>query len=280
MGYLSLPAGGMSTSARLKMLMDNQINFVFCTPTYALRMAETAAAEGIDLAGSSVRALIVAGEPGGSIPSVRNRIESAWGARLFDHCGMTEIGSVGYECQEAPGGMHVIESEFIPEVIDPKTGATLDDGQTGELVLTNLGRWGSPLIRYRTGDLVKLTRERCACGSCFARLEGGILSRVDDMFIVRGNNVFPTAVEAVLRQFPEVAEFRLCLRESESLTQVRLEIEPINGAVADDLANRVAHAVQAALSFRADVVAVPSGSLPRFEMKARRFIREDARKQS
>src|SRR5262245_27241149 len=170
MGCLCLPAGGMNTSARLRMMIDNRIDVVFCTPTYALRMAETAAQEGIDLAGSSVRALIVAGEPGGAIPEVRRKIETAWGARLFDHHGMTEIGSVSYECQPAPSGVHINEAEFIAEVIDPSTGKEVGDGQQGELVLTNLGRIGSPLIRYRTGDLVRMTRRACACGSSFARL--------------------------------------------------------------------------------------------------------------
>jgi phenylacetate-CoA ligase len=273
MGCLCLPAGGMTTSARFKMLIDNSIDVVFCTPTYALRMAETAAADGIDLAGSSVRALIVAGEPGGSIPEVRRRIESAWGARVFDHHGMTEIGSVSFECQPSPGGLHVIESEFIAEVIDPKTAAAVADGQQGELVLTNLGRVGSPLIRYRTGDLVRMSRGTCACGGSFARLEGGILGRADDMFIVRGNNVFPSAVEAVVRQFPDVAEFRVHVRNDGALTQVRLEIEPTSGA-SEDLAERVGLAVQTALSFRAEVQQVPPNSLPRFEMKAKRFIRE------
>jgi phenylacetate-CoA ligase len=233
-------------------------------------MAETAAEEKIDLARSSVRALIVAGEPGGGIPSVRAKIESAWGARVYDHHGMTEIGSVSFECTEAPGGLHIIETQFIAEVIDPKTGKVLSDGQQGELVLTNLGRIGSPLIRYRTGDLVKLSRGRCGCGRHFARLEGGILGRADDMFIVRGNNVFPAALEAVLRSFAEIAEFRVRVRETGALTQVTVEIES-NGA--SDLEARVSRAVQNALSFRAEVVTVPRGTLPRFEMKAKRFER-------
>src|SRR6201999_724284 len=135
--------------------------------------------------------------------------ESTWGARVYDHTGMTEIGALAFECEPRPGeGVHIIESEFIPEVIDPQTLQPVAEGEPGELVLTNLGRWGSPLIRYRTGDRVRLTRGQCACGRSFARLEGGILGRIDEMFIVRGNNVFPTAVEAVIRRFNEVAEFR------------------------------------------------------------------------
>ncbi|HEX5242944.1 MAG TPA: AMP-binding protein [Tepidisphaeraceae bacterium] len=276
LGTLCLPAGGMSTVARLRMLLENQATVVCCTPTYALRMAEVAVEEGIDLPGSSVRLLIVAGEPGGSIPETRRRIETAWGARLIDHTGMTEMGAVGFECLPRPGqGVHVIESEYIPEVIDPNTLQVLPDGATGELVLTNLGRWGSPLIRYRTGDQVRLARGRCECGRCFARLEGGILGRVDDMFVVRGNNVFPAAVEAVLRRFSELNEFRLTVHEDGPLTQVLLEIEPMPDVEAHaQLCDRVGQALHQSLSFRAQVVAVPAGSLPRFELKAHRFIRK------
>lgn len=282
MGCLCLPAGGMTTSARLRMLIDNSVDFVFCTPTYALHMAETAAKQGIDLAGSAVRGLIVAGEPGGSVPAIRSRIEASWGARVFDHSGMTEIGSVAYECQAAPGGLHVIESEFIAEVIDPKSGRAVEDDEIGELVLTNLGRIGSPLIRYRTGDLVRLSRRRCACGSPFARLEGGILARRDDMFFVRGNNVFPTAVEALLRRFPELGEFRVLISEDDALTQVKIEIEltPETWPEARRVTERVRDAIQTTLSFRTEVQAVPAGTLPRFEMKARRFIRQTRRNHS
>jgi phenylacetate-CoA ligase len=284
MGMLAIPAGGLSTTARLRMALENEVTLICCTPTYALHMAEVAGREGIDLAGRSrVRAIIVAGEPGGSIPATRQRIEAAWGgARVIDHTGMTEIGAMSFECGPRRGeGVHVIESEFIPEVIDPETGETLPPGESGELVLTNLGRIGSPLIRYRTGDHVRLTRgNRCTCGRWFARLEGGILGRTDDMFIVRGNNVFPPAVEAVVRRFPEVAEFRAIVRRDGALTQVALEIEPAagNGAATgaagvQNLLERIGGAVQEALHFRCDVAAVPPGTLPRFEMKAKRFVR-------
>ncbi|MDB5303556.1 MAG: phenylacetate--CoA ligase family protein [Phycisphaerales bacterium] len=274
LGALCLPGGGLSTQARLRMLLENRATVVCCTPTYALHMAEVAAHEGLDLPSSPVRALIVAGEPGGSIPATRRRIEAGWGARVFDHSGMTEIGAAGFECTENPGGLHVIESEFIPEVIDPQSARPVPNGQLGELVLTNLGRTGSPLIRYRTGDQVRLVRGPCACGRSFARLEGGILGRVDDMFVVRGNNVFPTAVEAVLRRFDEVAEFRVTVHENGALTQVKLEVEPTpQCASAPRLAEQVGQALHEALHFRAEVVMVGSGALPRFELKAKRFVR-------
>ncbi len=187
---------------------------------------------------------------------------------------MTEIGAMSFECTSRPGeGVHVIESEFIAEVIDPESGQPVKDAASGELVLTNLGRLGSPLIRYRTGDQVQLTRGRCDCGRSFARLEGGILGRVDDMFTVRGNNVFPAAVEAVLRSVPEVAEFRVSVREESGLAHVDVEVEPEAAAAVNGLADRVGRAMQAALSFRAEVRVVAPGTLPRFEMKAHRFVR-------
>jgi phenylacetate-CoA ligase len=277
LGNLVLAAGGMTTSARLGYLLDNQVTVVCCTPTYALRMAEVAEAEGLRLTDSPVRSVIVAGEPGGNIPAVRARIQSAWGARVFDHAGMTEIGAYGFECVEAPGGMHVMESEFIAEVIDPVTAAPVGEGREGELVLTNLGRWGSPLIRYRTGDQVRLIRNRCACGRWFARLEGGILGRIDDMLVVRGNNVFPSAVEGVLREFREVGEFSLVVERSQSLAELEIRVELHPGVDGKGVAERIAEKVRDRLLFRPQVTVVPVGSLPRAEMKSRRVVRREAR---
>jgi phenylacetate-CoA ligase len=255
------------------MILDNHVTVICCTPTYALRMAEVAQENNVDLKNSSVRALVVAGEPGGNIPTTRKRIEDAFGARLFDHTGMTEIGSLGIECIHNPGAVHILESEAIPEVIDPKTTKPVPEGQLGELVITNLGRIGSPAIRYRTGDLVRLTRKLCTCGRHFARLEGGILGRVDDMFIVRGNNVFPSALESIIRRYSEVAEFQVEVYDQGGLSQVAVDLEPQPSADGPDLARRVGQAIADALSFRAEIRTVSPGVLPRFEMKAKRFTR-------
>ncbi|MCH7885603.1 MAG: prolyl oligopeptidase family serine peptidase, partial [Planctomycetes bacterium] len=275
LGNFCLPAGGMTTTARLEYMLDHAATVVCCTPTYALRMAEVADREGIDLRSSSVRLLIVAGEPGGSIPAVRSRIEEDWCARVIDHVGMTEIGAYGFECVEAPGGLHVIESEFVAEVIDPTTCEVLPDGRVGELVLTNLGRRGSPLIRYRTGDQVLLTRDRCRCGRWFARIEGGIRGRLDDMLIIRGNNVFPSAIEGLLREYREVSEFRLVVDRAGSMADLHIEVEPDPERDAGDLAHRIETSVRDRFHFKPRVTLVSAGSLPRFEMKARRLIRND-----
>jgi phenylacetate-CoA ligase len=271
LGYLCLPGGGMSSAARLRFMLDNQATVVLCTPTYALRLAEVASQQGIDLKGGSVRLLIVAGEPGGSIPATRARIESAWGARLFDHNGLTEVGPVGVECTENPAGIHILETHYIAEVIDPETTQSVPSGTLGDLVLTNLGRSGSPVLRYRTGDLVKVDPEPCPCGSSFMRLQGGVLGRTDDMIHIRGNNLYPSALEAIIHRFPEVAEYHVEIDESESLTALRIELEPASDSLATGLADRVAQSIREELLFRADVRAVAPGSLPRYEMKAQRF---------
>ncbi|MFQ5461983.1 MAG: phenylacetate--CoA ligase family protein [Phycisphaerae bacterium] len=273
MGAFCLPAGGMTTVARLRYLIKHDITVLCCTPTYALRLADVARAEGIDVAHLSVRAIVVAGEPGGNIPSTRSRIESAFGARVLDHAGMTECGAWGFECIERPGGLHVLESEFIAEVIDPETGAPVPDGVAGELVLTNLGRTSSPLIRYRTGDRVRWERGACACGRCFAWLPGGVLGRVDDMILIRGNNVFPAAIENIVRAFDDVAEFAIEVKGTGDLVELVLSVEARPDSKDGRLGERIAETIQHRLHFRPSVVMVEDGSLPRFDMKAKRVIR-------
>jgi len=273
LGFMCLPAGGMTSTARLRCLLDNDITVVLCTPTYALHLAETAREQLIDLSVSPVRALIVAGEPGGSIPATRQRIEAGWGARVFDHAGMTEIGPASVECTANPAGLHLLESEFIAEVLDPATLTPVSPGSVGELVLTNLGRLGSPLLRYRTGDLVRLDSEPCPCGRPFLRFSGGILGRTDDMIHLRGNNFYPSALENVIRRFTEVVEFRITVDQTEDLPVLRIELEADPGCSSLDLAQRLSQTIRDELLFRAQVKTVTPGSLPRFEMKANRLVR-------
>lgn len=261
-GALCLAGGGMSTAVRLRVLRENACTVVCCTPTYALHLAEVAAAEGIDLTTCAVRTLIVAGEPGGSQPATRARLSAAWnGARIFDHHGMTETGPVTYEHPREPTQLIVLEDSFFAEVIDPATGLPLPDGTNGELVLTTLKRTGSPLIRYRTGDLVRLERRHG-----HAILVGGILGRVDDMVIIRGVNVYPTAVEELIRSLPDAGEFRVTHDRRGTLAELHLEVEA-SAASAQVLAERL----HEALALRIPVTPVPPGSLPRFEHKARRW---------
>ena len=275
-GLHCIPGGGMSSQIRLSMIETIGATVVCCTPTYALRLAEIAEHERRrPLADGTVRMLIVAGEPGGSIPATRERIERSWGARVLDHHGLTEVGPVSFECWDAPGSLHINEAEFIAEVLDLRTGEEVEDGQTGELVLTNLGRTASPAIRYRTGDLVIRRSEPCACGRTWARLAGGILGRADDMVNIRGVNVYPVGIESVVRRLPEVVEFRSVVSRQGSMRSLRLEIEVApEFEDSNAVASRVAYHLREALGLSVNVLVVESGTLPRFEMKANRFVVE------
>jgi phenylacetate-CoA ligase len=275
MGLQVIPGGGMSSELRLAMIAATMPSVVCCTPTYALRLAEVAEAQSPGwLASAGVRVVIVAGEPGGSIVPTRRRIERAWRARVIDHHGLTEVGPVSFECWESPGFLHVNEAEYICEVLEPGSERLVGDGERGELVITNLGRVAHPVIRYRTGDVVVLRREPCPCGRTFARLQGGVLARVDDMVNVRGVNVFPGAVEAVVREFAEIAEFRAVVRRKASLSTLALQIEVTPGADEATVCARVASQLRQALGLTVPVTIVPPESLPRFEVKGRRLIIE------
>jgi phenylacetate-CoA ligase len=272
LGALSIPGGGLSSAARLRAIFNHRANVLCCTPTYALRLAEVAEAEEFDLAQSPVRTIVVAGEPGGSIPATRARIEEAWpGATVFDHHGMTEVGPVTYQCPAQAGVLHVLEQAYLAEIIDPETTEPIGTGESGELVLTTLGRHGSPLIRYRTGDLVTAAEPPCACGRLDLALRGGIHGRVDDMVVVRGVNVYPSAVEEIVRSAGGVAEYRVTIRHNESLIEMSVEVEPETGGDSA-LAKRLAKAFQESLSLRVPVTLVEPGTLPRFELKAKRWL--------
>lgn len=265
MGCLAIPGGGMRSAARLREIIDMSATVLCCTPTYAIHLAEAAKEEDIDLSRTTVRTILVAGEPGGSLPGTRARIERLWpGARVVDHYGMTEIGPVSYGCPKRPCVLHVMESAFIAEISDKR-----------ELILTNLGRLGSPVIRYRTGDVVDPAPPgQCECGTHDLALLGGILGRTDDMVVVRGVNVYPAAVEDVIGRVGGVAEFRVRVSTGRALTELVVEVEADSALAGDpNLPHRLEAALRDALSLRIPVAVVAPGSLPRFEMKARRWVR-------
>jgi phenylacetate-CoA ligase len=265
MGALTVPGGGMDSLQRLRAIQEIGATVLVCTPSYALRLAEVAHEHGIDLTESSIRVTIHAGEPGASISATRERIEQAWGARTYDHAGMTEVGAFGFACSQQQG-IHVNEGEFIAEILDILTGQPVQEGQTGELVLTNLGRWGSPVIRYRTGDLVRHGGYSCACRRTFLMLPGGVLGRADDMLIVRGVNVYPSALANILHRFPEVTEYRIIVTKNGSLDEIALQVE-----CPSELVTTLQEELHLALNLRVPVETVELGTLPRFELKARRI---------
>jgi phenylacetate-CoA ligase len=269
-GALMIPGGGRDTQQRLEMMREAGATVLCCTPSYALRMAEVARETSFDIRSIPLKTTVQAGEPGASVPATKHRIEDSWAAKCFDHAGASEVGAHSFECQVQPGGTHLIESEFIAEVIHPLTGEAVLPGERGELVITNLGRWGFPVIRYRTGDLVQVNLDRCQCGRTSLRFEGGVLGRADDMVTVRGVNVFPGGVESIIRNFTEVDEFRITVSKVKQMDEMDIEVELCEGTD-PQLINAIAIKLDSMLAFRPRVHQVAHNALPRFEMKAKRF---------
>lgn len=263
-GCMVVPGGGMNTRTRLSLIESSRATILCCTPTYALHLAEVAAQEGRNLHSLKLRKIIVAGEPGGSLPEVRSKIESLWGATVLDHAGATEIGPWGFGSRDG-NGLHVIESEFIAELIKPHSHRPAAAGELAELVLTGLGRFGAPAIRYRTGDLVRGYRD--ANDECrFLWLEGGIQGRADDMMVIRGVNVFPTSIENIVRSVPRLGEFRLIASRERELDQLEIIVEDPENCSED-----LAKLIEQRLGLRIPIQTVEPQSLPRFEGKANRL---------
>ncbi len=270
LGALTIANGGLSSEQRIRAILSNDVTVVICTPTYALRLVEVAEQEGVDLSKDScVRVTIHAGEPGASLSATKQRIEDGWGARAYDHAGATEVGAWGVMCTPQ-AGVHLNENEFICEVLDTETDKPSDEG---ELVITNLGRIGMPVIRYRTGDYVRLKSEKCECGSSHRVLDGGVIGRIDDAIIVRGLNVYPATIENIIMKFPDVSEFAVRAYRTETLDELEVQIESTNKNPADT-AVTVSNAIRNALGLRTIVKVVPRGTLPRYELKSKRFTDE------
>jgi phenylacetate-CoA ligase len=248
---------------------------VCSTPTYALRMAQEARSLDLDLAAGPVKRLILSGEPAGSIPATKKLIEEQWGAKAADTAGMTELGTIMmFECEHQPGGTHIIEDHFIEEVIDPVSGEPVGYGDDGERVVTSFGRGFIPVIRYRTRDLVrKVPFDKCSCGRTFDIYDGGIRGRVDDMKLVRGTNVYPRAVEAVVREYQQVDEFQIHLFTEQGIRdeiEVLVEVGDAEEDAEHLLSELAKKLSQAHEGLRFGVRLAEPGSLPRFELKAQR----------
>ncbi|HEX9411800.1 MAG TPA: phenylacetate--CoA ligase family protein [Actinomycetota bacterium] len=278
-GCLTLPGGALTTDQRVKQIVDMGATVVCSTPTYALRMAQEAKALGIDLAGSSVQRLILSGEPAGSIPATKKLIESEWGAKAGDTAGMTELGTIMiFECEQQPGGTHIIEDNYIEEVLHPDSGEPLPYGEMGERVVTSFGRGFIPVLRYRTRDfVVKVPGSNCTCGRTWDIYEGGIRGRVDDMKLVRGTNVYPRAVEAIVREHPEIDEFQIHLYTAEGRRdeiEILVEVSDAKADAAKILASLEKQLADTHEGLRFGVKQAEAGSLPRFELKAKRMLDE------
>ena len=278
-GCLVLPGGNMTTEARVRTIADVGATAVCSTPTYALRMAQEAQRLGIDLAGGPVERLILSGEPAGSIPATKALIEEQWGAKAADTAGMTEVGTIiMFECDHQPGGAHIIEDHYLEEVVDPETDEPVPYGELGERVVTSFGRGFIPVMRYRTRDMVsRVPAERCGCGRCFDIYEGGIQGRVDDMKVVRGTNVYPRAIEEIVRRSVDgLEEFQVRLYTAEGIRdeiEVLVDLGEPDAAEPDleELGRRLAEAHE---GLRIGCHVVEPNSLPKFELKAKRVLDE------
>ena len=268
-GAMAIPMGGMTTVGRLRTIADTGATVLCCTPTYALRLAEVAVEQGLEPALASIRRVFCTGEPGASLPAVRARLEEVFEAECLDHAGLTEVGPFAYPCAKG-GGMHVDDGEFACEILDAGL-APAAAGERGELVLTPLGRTGFPVLRYRTGDVVVNAPERCPGGHSDRWLPEGIVGRTDDMVIIRGMNVYPSAVEEAVRGVSGAGEFRITLStERSGLDEIKLEVELADGRAA----RRLQEVMRQQLGLRVRVVPVTPGILPRSEGKARRLVDE------
>jgi len=265
-GAMVIALGGMDSLQRLTTIRDYGATTLLCTPTYAVHLARVADQNGLAEALATVDKVVCTGEPGASIASVRRQIQLGWGARCLDHAGLSEVGSFAYPC-DGCGGMHLREDEFVAEILDPETGEPVADGETGELVVTALARAGFPVIRYRTGDIVERHAEPCGARHPGRWLPQGILGRSDDMVVIRGMNVFPSAIEQTLREFEGVGEFRITFySEPTAMDEVKLEVE-----LARPLEARAIQAqLRQTLGLRVRIVPLKPGILPVQVGKARR----------
>jgi phenylacetate-CoA ligase len=273
-----IPGGSGDTERQIETLFRFATTDVGGTPSFLLHLAEAAQRLGRPLSDGPVQRVMVGGEPGGALHGTRAAIEAAWGARCFDGYGCLEFQPIAWECSAQAGG-HLPEDFVHFEVVDPKTHARVPEGTPGVLVLTHLDKQACPLVRWWTGDVVVLDRRPCACGRTHARLPGGVLGRADDMLVIRGVNVFPSAIEDVVRRQPGAAgEYRIVLdpalvdERTGYRTGVRLQVEARPGAEAT-LAEEVAGAIHRELKVRASVEVVGRGGLERSTHKTTRVVR-------
>jgi len=274
-GAMAIPGGGWDTLQRLEFILENRVTVIACTPTYALRLAEVAQEKNLDLRKSAVRIIVDGGEPGAMIPSVKKKIEMSWNAKCFDYMGLTEVRAHSFQCTMQESAVHVIESEFIPEVIDPDTHAHVEEGEMGELVLTNLGRSCSPAIRFRTNDMVRFKKGKCPCGRTFRMLDGGILGRRDDMIIVRGLNVFPNLIGNIVQKYLSVGdEYRIVAYTKGSLNELKilLDLSGESRKEQEKIESDIVTELKSSMDLRVEVETVPPHTLEKFGYKSKRFV--------
>lgn len=273
-GMAVIPSATGNTKRQIEMMMDFGVTTIHCTPSYAMHLSEIAEEMGASF--DHLKTGIFGAEPWSE--SVRHSLEKRLGVTAYDSYGLSELfgPGVAFECPERDG-LHIWHDSFYVEIIDPKTGERVSDGERGELVVTPLVKEAMPLLRYRTGDVTVKMEDGCICrrGQKIARITG----RSDDMLVIRGINVFPSQVEHVLLKIPEVGnQFMVYIDRVNHLDEMTVEVEInreyFSGELADlaKLQKKVVKELRDALELRTTVKLVEPGSLPRFEGKAKRVI--------
>ena len=277
LGALTVPAAAGNSKRQIKFITDFKTTALHAIPSYAIRLAEVFQEEGIDPRSTTLKTLVIGAEP--HTDEQRKKIERMLGVKAYNSFGMTEMNGPGvaFECTEQ-NGMHFWEDCYYVEIINPETGEPVPEGEIGELVLTTLDREMMPLIRYRTRDVTTINAEPCACGRTHRKI-GRLLGRTDDMLIIRGVNVFPSQIEQVITEFPEIAtQYQIILTMNGPLDHVELQVEtepdfPIDEVRRlEDLRNRLAAALKSNLQVAVDIKFVEPKTIARSEGKAKRVI--------
>jgi len=277
LGALCIWSGTVPSERLLFILKEFQPTVIWTTPSYAWYLGETAKKNGIDPAKDlAINRIIVAGEAGGSIEATRNAIESLWDAKLYDFFGISDIfGACAGMCEERDG-LHIAEDHILVEVIDLETGEILPPGERGELIMTTLRKHARPMIRFRTGDIGYINKDKCKCGRTHTRIN--IVGRKDDMFIVSGVNVFPSDIEYVIRGLSGITgEYVIRVFEKDFTARYKIQIEKShdNDETDEALAARVSAAIKTRIGVKPyEVEVLKDGELPRATHKAKRLIDE------
>jgi len=275
-----VPGGVLDTKARILKIQELRATAMMGTPTYLLNMGETAKKMGISPESLGIRKITCAGEPGASIPGTKKRLEDMWGAKVYDHAGATEIGAWSYECTAQPGGLHVNEAFFFVEIEDLTTGEIIEEPlKRGKMVITALDRIGQPCIRFDSKDIIEWDPNPCPCGRTFRLIKGGVLGRADDITKVKGVLFSPLSVEEVVRSIDGLGnEFELIItKEGDRETlHLRVEVLPEAESQQEFLKLRLTDALRLKTNLSYEIEFHPYGSLPRYEVKAKRF--KDLRK--
>jgi phenylacetate-CoA ligase len=276
-----IPGGVLDTKSRVLKIQELKATAMMGTPTYMLTMANTAVEKlGIDPAALTIDKITCAGEPGASIPSTKSRMEEAWGAKVYDHAGATEIGAWSFECIEQPGGLHVNDGFFLVEIEDIETGEIINEpGRRGKMIITALDREAMPCIRFDSKDIIEWAHEDCPCGRTFRLIKGGVIGRADDITKVKGVLLAPSAIEEVVRSIDGLGdEYEVVVDKIQDVDRITLKIETVPGAEARGKAIETKIREQLRLKTNLGYILefCEYGSLPRYEVKAKRF--KDLRK--